>query len=281
MELAYGEGSAAAREGRVAVVQSLSGTGSCRLFAEFQARFLPGSRVYIPSPTWSNHHSIWKDARVEETVYPYYKPETKGLDFEGMLATFDAAPAGSAVLLHACAHNPTGVDPTPGQWRELSALMLKRRLFPFFDMVRSRARCSPSRLSCLPSCLPAMPPWLPPRADGAATVAEQEQREAEALVVAPLQPRLCPCPVFLQAYQGFASGSCEADAAAIRTFIEGGHRLGLSQSYAKNMGLYGQRVGAFSIVCDSADEARRVESQMKLVARPMCVGWGCCACRGV
>lgn len=75
-----------------------------------------------------------------------------------------------------------------------------------------------------------------------------------------------PSPIWLQ---GFASGDCDADAAAVRIFVDDGHRLALSQSYAKNMGLYGQRVGAFSILCDSAAEAATVESQMKAIARPM------------
>ena len=202
---------------------------------------------------------------MEETIYPYYQPKTKGLDFEAMMATFDAAPPGSAVLLHACAHNPTGVDPTPAQWRELSALMLKRRLFPFFDMVSAWAGSwgAPDWI-CLPG--PISVSWLQPRARVAATA-------AGALASTPLTPAPpLPRNASRQAYQGFASGSCEADAGAVRAFLEGGHRnLGLSQSYAKNMGLYGQRVGAFSIVCDSAEEARRVESQMRMIARPMCV----------
>lgn len=106
----------------------------------------------------------------------YYKPETRGLDFDGLREDIRAAPAGSVFLLHACAHNPTGVDPTVEQWKEISKLMLEKGHFPFFDM----------------------------------------------------------------AYQGFASGDCERDAAAIRIFLADGHRLGVSQSYAKNMGLYGQ-----------------------------------------
>jgi aspartate aminotransferase len=161
--------------------------------------------VYIPVPTWSNHHNIWKDAGCEERTFRYYKPETRGLDFEGMMEDIENAEEGSFFLLHACAHNPTGVDPSVEQWRAMSAAMKRRGLFPFFDM----------------------------------------------------------------AYQGFASGDCERDAAAIRVFVEDGHKVGCSQSFAKNMGLYGQRIGCFSIMCEDADEAARVESQMKLLARPM------------
>ncbi|KAF8065801.1 ASP1 [Scenedesmus sp. PABB004] len=205
VRLAYGEESPVVAGGQVAAVQSLSGTGSCRLFAEFQRRFMPGSAVYVPTPTWSNHLNIWHDAGVEVRAYRYYAPATRGLDFDGLREDVDAAPRGSVFLLHACAHNPTGVDPTPEQWSALSKLMLEKGHFAFFDM----------------------------------------------------------------AYQGFATGDCARDAAAVATFVADGHRVGLSQSYAKNMGLYGQRVGCFSLVCDSPEEAARVESQMKAIARPI------------
>ncbi|KAL4440725.1 hypothetical protein ABPG77_000434 [Micractinium sp. CCAP 211/92] len=205
VKLGYGEDAEVVAGKQVAMIQSLSGTGSCRLFAEFQGHWMKGSKIYIPNPTWSNHHNIWRDAHVEEVIYPYYNKETRGLDFERMCDTLSQAPAGSVVLLHACAHNPTGVDPTREQWQELSKLMLEKRLFPCMDM----------------------------------------------------------------AYQGFATGDCERDAQAVRIFVKDGHRLALSQSYAKNMGLYGQRVGCFSIVCDSPAEAKAVESQMKALARPM------------
>jgi aspartate aminotransferase len=86
VKLAYGDDSYAVKEGTVAAVQSLSGTGSCRLFAEFQRRYMPHAAVYIPSPTWSNHHNIWRDAGVPQHLYRYYKPETRGLDYEGLMA---------------------------------------------------------------------------------------------------------------------------------------------------------------------------------------------------
>jgi len=109
------------------------------------------------------------------------------------------------VLLHACAHNPTGVDPTPEQWKEISDVVQAKNLFPFFDM----------------------------------------------------------------AYQGFASGSTTRDAFAVRYFVEQGHQVALAQSFAKNMGLYGERVGAFSLTCSSPEEKARVDSQLKIVIRPM------------
>lgn len=114
-------------------------------------------------------------------------------------------PEKSIILLHACAHNPTGVDPKPEQWAEISAAIKARQLYPFFDM----------------------------------------------------------------AYQGFASGSIDKDAFAVRLFAKDGHQLALAQSYAKNMGLYGERIGAFTLLCTDKDEADRCMSQLKILVRPM------------
>lgn len=107
--------------------------------------------------------------------------------------------------MHACAHNPTGVDPTKDQWNEIAQVVKERDHFVFFDM----------------------------------------------------------------AYQGFASGDCNRDAYALRKFVEDGHQVVLSQSFAKNMGLYGERVGSFSVVCADEAEKARVESQIKILVRPM------------
>lgn len=109
------------------------------------------------------------------------------------------------VLLHACAHNPTGIDPTPEQWKELSDLIKERSIYPFFDM----------------------------------------------------------------AYQGFASGDPTRDAFAVRHFVSQGHQVALAQSFAKNMGLYGERVGAFSVTTADESEKKRVDSQLKILIRPM------------
>ena len=150
IELAYGENAPAVSNGTVAAIQTLSGTGSCRLMADFMHRFAPGAKVYIPVPTWSNHHNIWKDAGCEERTFRYYKAETRGLDFEGMMEDINNAEPGSFFLLHACAHNPTGVDPSVEQWRAMSAAMKRRGLFPFFDMAyqaapRATASATPRR----------------------------------------------------------------------------------------------------------------------------------------
>lgn len=205
-KLAYGEDSAALAEGRVACVQALSGTGSLRVGGEFLSKHYPGPKVvYLPDPTWGNHKKIFPLSGIDVEMYPYFDPATKGLAFDLMMETLEKAPDGAVVLLHACAHNPTGVDPTPEQWAAILALCQKKGFLPFFD----------------------------------------------------------------SAYQGFASGDLEKDAASVRMFADAGMELLLAQSYAKNMGLYGERVGALSVVCADAADKGRVESQLKQVIRPM------------
>lgn len=204
--LAYGPDSPAVKEDRIAVTQSISGTGALRIGGAFLERFYPhGKTIYIPTPSWANHKAVFSDSGLEVKQYKYYNKETIGLDFDGMLADLKAAPNQSMVLLHACAHNPTGVDPTQEQWREISKVVKEKGHLPFFDM----------------------------------------------------------------AYQGFASGDTDRDAYAVRLFVQEGHNIVLAQSFAKNMGLYGERVGAFSIVCDSTEEKQRVDSQIKILVRPL------------
>jgi len=204
--LAYGPDSAPIKEDRIAITQSISGTGALRIGGEFLARFYPNTKqIFIPTPSWANHNAVFKDSGLDVQKYRYYNKDTIGLDFEGMVADLKAAPEGSMVLLHACAHNPTGIDPTEVQWAEISQVMKEKKHYPFFDM----------------------------------------------------------------AYQGFASGDTNKDAFPIRHFIKEGHNMCLAQSFAKNMGLYGERVGAFSIVAASAEEKKRVDSQLKILVRPL------------
>ncbi|KAI2662410.1 Aspartate aminotransferase, mitochondrial [Labeo rohita] len=178
-ELALGPDNEVLKSKRSITVQTISGTGSLRVGANFLSRFHTVARdVYLPKPSWGNHTPIFRDA---------------GMQLKAV------------IMLHACAHNPTGVDPRPEQWKELSAVIKKRKLLVFFDM----------------------------------------------------------------AYQGFASGDIDRDAWAVRYFIEQGHNVLLSQSFAKNMGLYGERVGGFTVVCADAEEAKRVESQLKILIRPI------------
>ncbi|KAJ6732262.1 ASPARTATE AMINOTRANSFERASE [Salix purpurea] len=187
-ELLFGADNPVIEQQRVATVQGLSGTGSLRLAAALIERYFPGAKVLISSPTWGNHMNIFNDARVPWSEYRYYDPKTVGLDFEGMISDIKAAPEGSFVLLHGCAHNPT-----------------EKNHIPFFDV----------------------------------------------------------------AYQGFASGSLDADASSVRLFAERGMELLVAQSYSKNLGLYAERIGAINVVCSSTDAAARVKSQLKRIARPM------------
>ncbi|KIH47401.1 aminotransferase, class I/II [Ancylostoma duodenale] len=194
-KLALGENSEVIGSGRITTMQSISGTGALRVGAEFLAA----------SELATVQISHLRFAGVDVKNYRYYDKNTCGFDESGALADIAAIPKGSIILLHACAHNPTGVDPTRDQWKKISEICKKNELFVFFDM----------------------------------------------------------------AYQGFASGDVDGDAFAVRYFIEQGHNICLAQSFAKNMGLYGERVGAYSIICEKPEEAARVASQLKILIRPM------------
>jgi len=192
-------------ENRVACTQTLSGTGSLRVAGMFVNKFLKGKAIYLSDPTWGNHKKIFAESGLQVKSYRYFDPTTKGLNFDGMMADLSAAPNGSVVLLHACAHNPTGVDATPAQWSAIMDLVQKKGFMPMFD----------------------------------------------------------------SAYQGYASGDLQQDAAPVQMFEAAGIEMMICQSYSKNLGLYGERVGALSLVCASADAAKRTLSQLKQIIRPM------------
>lgn len=207
-ELAFGADHPLLKAGLIASTQTISGTGALRIAAEYLRRFLPADspkKVYIPTPSWANHKPICKDAGLEVAEYRYYTAKTNGLNFEGMIEDIKNAPNGSVFMFHACAHNPTGVDPTLDQWKAISTACKEKKHIIFFD----------------------------------------------------------------SAYQGFASGDPTLDAQSFRHFIADGHQIILCQSFAKNMGLYGHRTGAFHITCADAKEKEAVLSQLKIVVRPM------------
>jgi aspartate aminotransferase len=189
-----------------AKTQVISGTGGLRVAGEFLKAFGNGAdEIYMPDPTWGNHGAIFKKAGLAPKTYRYLDRSTQGLDFAGMMEDLKQVPDGACVLLHACAHNPTGVDPSSEQWSELSAMLRTKNVVPFFD----------------------------------------------------------------SAYQGFASGDAEVDAFAVRQFVADGHPVMTTQSFSKNFGLYSDRVGCLSVVCKDDDEVKRVDSQLKLIIRPM------------
>lgn len=133
-KLILGASSPALTEKRTCSIQTISGTGAVHLGALFISKFYPGSpTVYFSNPTWANHNQIFSNVHLPIALYPYFSKQTKGLDFAGMKKAISDAPDHSIILLHACAHNPTGVDPTQAQWKELAALLKQKSHFPFFD----------------------------------------------------------------------------------------------------------------------------------------------------
>ncbi|NDU85777.1 MAG: aspartate/tyrosine/aromatic aminotransferase [Ferrovum sp.] len=201
-KLVFGSHSPALQSGRLVTAQSLGGTGGLKLGADFLRRFHPESEVWISDPSWENHRALFEAAGFTVKTYPYYDPETHGLDFAGLLHTLEQAPSGTIVVLHACCHNPSGVDMRPEQWADVRELVADRGLIPFLDL----------------------------------------------------------------AYQGFAQGT-EADAAAVREFAEMDIPVLVANSFSKSFSLYGERVGALTVVCHDRDEALRVQSQLRRVIR--------------
>lgn len=131
-----GADSPAIRENRVTSFQTISGTGAVHLGGLFLSKFYnkaANPRVYLSNPTWANHNQIFSNVHLPLATYPYFSKQTKGLDFTGMLSAIQTAPDGSIILLHACAHNPTGVDPSQDQWKQIATVMRSKGHFPFFD----------------------------------------------------------------------------------------------------------------------------------------------------
>ena len=200
--LVFGADSAAMKEGRIVTVQALGGTGGLKLGADFLKRLLPSSEVWISDPSWENHQAIFEAAGFKVRAYPYYDAKTHGVKFQGMLDALKTMAPGSIVVLHACCHNPTGVDLEQDHWTSVLEVVRSRGLVPFLDL----------------------------------------------------------------AYQGFADGVDE-DAYAARLFASSMSPIFLSSSFSKSVSLYGERIGALSVVTSSSDEAKRVLSQVKRVIR--------------
>ena len=201
-DLVFGANSPVVTEGRVVTVQSLGGTGGLRIGADFLQRFAPGAQVFISDPSWENHRGLFEAAGFTVSTYPYYDATTHGVAFDRMLAAFGQMPAGSIVVLHACCHNPTGVDLSREQWTQVIEAVGKRGLIPFLDI----------------------------------------------------------------AYQGFGDG-IDADGEVVRRFAATGGPLVVANSFSKSFSLYGERIGALSVVTTTRDEAGRVLSQLKRVIR--------------
>uniref|UniRef100_A0A915AKZ3 Aspartate aminotransferase n=1 Tax=Parascaris univalens TaxID=6257 RepID=A0A915AKZ3_PARUN len=203
-ELVLGKDSSAIKEGRVTGVQCLSGTGSLRAGAEFLCRILGLKTVYISKPSWGNHKLVFKNAGFDDLrEYRYWDSTNRCVDINNLIADLEAAPERSVIILHGCAHNPTGMDPSHEQWKKIAEIMKKKNLFTFFDI----------------------------------------------------------------AYQGFASGDPDADAWAVRYFVEQGLEMVVAQSFAKNFGLYNERIGNLTVVVSDPAVLPAFKSQMSLIVR--------------
>jgi aromatic-amino-acid transaminase len=201
-KLLLGNDSPLIADGRVVTAQALGGTGALKIGADFLKRLNPTSKVAISDPSWENHRALFESAGFEVVNYPYYDAATHGVKFDEMLAAFNSYRAGTVVVLHACCHNPTGVDLTLAQWQQVVDTVKARSLVPFLDI----------------------------------------------------------------AYQGFGD-SIDADAAAVRLFAQADINVFVSSSFSKSFSLYGERVGALSIITSSREESSRVLSQLKRVIR--------------
>ena len=133
-ELVFGTDCAAVKEGRVITVQTLGGTGGLKIGADFLRRLLPQAQVWISDPSWENHRALFENAGFTVNTYPYYDAASRGINFTGMTHSLRTLPAGSIVVLHACCHNPTGVDLSAAQWTEVIDIVVSRHLMPFVDI---------------------------------------------------------------------------------------------------------------------------------------------------
>ena len=201
-KLLFGSDSVLLAAGRVVTTQSVGGTGALKTGADFLKRLLPNAVVAISDPSWENHRALFEAAGFPVQNYSYYDAANHGVNRTGMLADLKNLPARSIVVLHACCHNPTGVDLSLDDWQAVLDVVREREHVPFLDI----------------------------------------------------------------AYQGFGDG-IEQDAAAVRLFADSGLNFLVSSSFSKSFSLYGERVGALSIVTNSKEEAGRVLSQAKRVIR--------------
>ncbi|WCN10492.1 aromatic amino acid transaminase [Marinomonas mediterranea] len=133
-DLLLGKDSNVIKQGRIQSTQTPGGTGALKVAADFISANLDGARLWVSDPTWGNHQSIFNSAGVEVIAYPYYDAVTNGVRFEEMMATLEAETTeGDVLLLHACCHNPTGVDLNLEHWEALTELVNKRNLLPLID----------------------------------------------------------------------------------------------------------------------------------------------------
>ena len=245
----------------IATVQSLSGTGSLRLCFEFLKRHYPDKTVYGPSCTWANHWNILRDAGMNVEKYAYLDAAGLRLDWPALYADLEQAPDGSIVLLHLCAHNPSGNDPTRDQWKELAALAKRKNFLPLFDSAypaRAYVKAGSSR----------RPRPRIVRGDGgrggaaaATSIVRGNGGRGDADVPWRRASR--------RRYLGFASGDVDADAWPFRHFVDEGLAPWACVSFSKNFGLYSERAGAVHATCADAAEAAAVKANLGTLARAL------------
>src|SRR5262245_51792666 len=201
-ELVFGPGHEVLASKRAVTAQTPGGTGSLRVAADFLQKHFPRAKVWVSKPTWANHAAIFSAAGQKVETYAYIDAAGRRLDFPAMLSALKQTPTGDIVLLHACCHNPTGIDPTPTQWKEIAEVVHDRGLLPLVDF----------------------------------------------------------------AYQGFGQGLNE-DAVALRELARPGKELIVCSSFSKNFGLYGERVGALTLVAGGKEAGERALSQVRVSIR--------------
>ncbi len=203
-DLILGHRHSAVDAGRVLSAQTPGGTAALRIAGDLLKQVGGVRKIWMSDPSWANHVSIFHGASLEILRYPWLDRSNAALDFGQLMETIAKMDAGDAILLHTVCHNPTGVDPTPEQWRTIFDALERQRLFPIFDF----------------------------------------------------------------AYQGFGI-SVDADAQPIREFCDRGHEALICSSFSKNFNLYGERVGAITVVGRSTVNALAVMSQFKSIIRTM------------
>ena len=201
-KIVFGEDSELITNKKIATIQTVSGSGALTNGLMLLKKSCPGV-VYISKPTWPVHGPMVAIQGLPSREYPYWDAATKTIDFEKMAAFLGTCPAGSIVILHGCAHNPTGSDLTNEQWDRLAVILQENKLIPFVDL----------------------------------------------------------------AYQGFATGDLDNDAYAVRLLASKRFTFLVAQSFAKNFGLYGERIGALHVVCQDADSAKLVCNHLETIAR--------------
>lgn len=197
-ELILGKSCPALLEDRVVTYQTISGTGALKIGLEFIKTHLNPPAIYVSEPTWPTHNTIVEKVGIPLRTFPYWNQTKCEMEFDSIISALSSAPKNSVIILHACAHNPTGIDPTREQWSIIEQVMKEKQLIPFFDA----------------------------------------------------------------AYLGWATGDYDEDAYVVRKFVNDGFQCFISQSFAKNMGIYGERTGTLHIICANKETAVAVHSNI-------------------